>query len=179
MWINSLFSGTLFDLHFPQWTHKLSCIWNTCEAWHESCFRFAYWEIIFYFIFFTKLLDSITWEHLCVFQCTPPQQPTLMSLLMPAIMMRRGIHTWETGTAWTGWKTLMWWVSSVVIVYSIFMYNILNLVKIEMENLCIVCNILFKIVLRINVCFLWRIQNKSWCFAGSGLLMSASSRRKC
>lgn len=45
----------------------------------------------------------------------------------------------------------MWWVSSVVIVYSIFIYNILNLVRIEMENLCIVCNILFTLVLNINV----------------------------
>lgn len=110
---------------------------------HESCFRFAYWKMVI----FTKLLNSITWEHLCVFQCTPPQQPTLMSPLMPAIMTKRGIHTWETGTAWSGWRTLMRWVSPIGIIYSMLLYKVLNLVKIEIENLFVVCNILFTSVL--------------------------------
>lgn len=103
-------SGTysLFNLHLLLMNSQTVCQYLMFETLvklsnkRESCS--ANWKIILFY------QTIITWERLCVFQCTPPQQPTLKSPLTPAIMTRRGIHTWETGTAWTGWRTPMWWV---------------------------------------------------------------------
>lgn len=75
---------------------------------HQVEFTFVFWST--FPLNSSSVFERLLWKLpitgvTSVFQSTPPPRPTLTSRLTPAITTRRGTHTWETGTASTGWRT--------------------------------------------------------------------------
>lgn len=105
----SLRHQSLFDLHLP--------LSEPTDSFKSLRCR------LFWIVFKSHLLTRV---NLCLLQCTPPQQPMLTSPLMPVTMTKRGTHTWVTGTALTGWRTLMWCVLKFHELKS-FCFNLLHI----------------------------------------------------
>lgn len=154
----------------------MCCVWNVSEPLKQTrglCLGLLSEKLSF----FCQTVTRHNMRMSLCFQCTPPQRLTLMSPLTPATTTRRGTRTWETGTAWTGWRTLMWWVfyfnhSEVETLYmpinmSIFTHKI---------NKCVQQSVLTSVTE--TMYFLWRLHNKGYTMLNSRVIEMLVIRRR-